>query len=345
MRTKKTKSKTSTIEPEVETREAFSTRAGNSEVASPITEYVSIASLPETPINNTTAPQLRKSKIEVELVPSNDVNSKKYSSVSMLMPTFAKALHAGGLDEVLTENYGLQNGNNISNLISYYNNLQNYLKHSGNTWYIVGQHDYDKPKFGSANGPYFITTNDLDDRLNTGKNYVSINNSISFNTRYNTLESTRIYLDIDNKIEEAPATDSDKHNRYIFKIFQHTSNTYTCRTSGWFMCYGWTSEKETYIPKSASGEGTGRQDNCKRWAALEGKFTKDGKEYWKILQVQPVLPGNGCNYISFSLPVRKDLVLRVVTGFDVGNNSGKFSNVPGSLANHIANAFVGGIYV
>lgn len=338
MRTKKTKSKTNADEQNLEKYavETFLSRAGEtntSNATAPETEYVSIASLP-TVTSLPAVQELKKSKIEIELAHGSPTT---YSSTNMELSTFAGALLSGGLSDVLNTNYGLTPGNKINDLISYYNRLQNYLRNTGSSWFVTSAPTY--------NNSEFITRKNLNDTLSSKTNYVSIGKDAVFSTKYNTLESTRIVLNIINDIAEAPATDSDKHNRYIFKIFQHTSNTYTCEYSGWFMCYGWTSEKETYVVRSASGEGTGRQDNCKRWAALEGKFKKDNKDYWKILQVQPVLPGNGCNYISFSLPVRSGLELRVVTGFDVGNNSGKFSNVPGSLANHIANAFIGGIYV
>jgi hypothetical protein len=87
--------------------------------------------------------------------------------------------------------------------------------------------------------------------------------------------------------------------------------------------------------------------NANRWVALEGLFDTgidDREPEWHIVQLQPMIPNEFCSYISFSLPVSKDMKLRITTGFKVGTNSDKYQSAPGSLTNHIANAFVGGIY-
>lgn len=261
------------------------------------------------------------------------------------MPTLVSALYETKLKTLLKDNYGLSAGNtDIAQAYKFATDLSGHIVVKSDKLSVTSE------KAPVYKGSAFMTDADFNTYLagTTKKNYVSLYSDVGFSTVYNNLENDNIVLSVDGSrdySEGAPATDADKHNRYIFKVSQHESNEYTCRYSGWFTCYGWLSERESYTAASVGNKGIGRQDNSKRWAALEGKVkTGNSSENWRILQVQPVAAGNYCNYVSFSLPVKTGLVLRIVTGFDVGDNSGKWSNVPGSLTNHIPNAFVGGIY-
>ena len=302
-------------------------------------EYISIHALPDIrwPSNDFSLPQ---SETVLEAKIGNNYTTKKITFDNLV-----SGLYETVFSDILYDKYKLSAGDHaIADAGTYVKNLSSLLSvNNGSLQFQVTPTKINEGKI--------ITETTLTDALSSGINYVSIHSDSksSFTTYYHSLENNNPKYEVipnarNTQIDEAPATDSDKHNRYLFKITEHTSNTYVCGTAGWFTCYGWVSEKETYAAKSESGDGIGRQDNSKRWAALEGNFGTSSAPKWKILQVQPVLPGNYCNYISFSLPVRKNLELRIVTGFNVGKNSGKWSNVPGSLTNHIPNAFIGGIY-
>ena len=134
-------------------------------------------------------------------------------------------------------------------------------------------------------------------------------------------------------IFEAPTTESEKHNKYLFRMVgYHSVNTWKAPESGIFTCWGWVDiRSDAYVGS-----------NCNAWVALEGMV--QGK--WRILQVQPFDKNNGMqlSYVGFTFPVAKGLELRLTSGFRVGTNSNKYQSANGSLANHIANCFVGGIY-
>lgn len=135
------------------------------------------------------------------------------------------------------------------------------------------------------------------------------------------------------EIHEAPTSESEKHNRYLFRMVgYHSVNVWKATESGIFTCWGWVDMQND--PYAGS--------NCNAWIALEGMI--DGK--WRILQLRPFDKNNGMqlSYVSFTFPVEKDLELRLTSGFRVGTNSNKYQSANGSLANHIANCFVGGIY-
>ena len=122
-------------------------------------------------------------------------------------------------------------------------------------------------------------------------------------------------------------------NEYIFKIKQgeRFSDVWTAPATGIFTCYGWLDEINN---DSVSNE--------KRWVALLG-FQKN-LGVWTTLQVQPFIKNNSLSYVGFTFPVHKGLQLKIQTGFAVGNNSDKYFRSGASLANHQANAFLGGVY-
>ena len=308
-------------------------------------QYVSIASLPEWNKVGGTNYDLANSKMELELLSSNGT-SQLYSSNSITLKTLVSALYDASLKDLINDKYGLDGTKkpDIGGTCAYVSKLSGLAPIYTDIFNNHSLSFIKKPTYKITDSE-FITKKDYNSYSENDKNYVSISkDNMHFYAKYVNLENSKPEYDTEGRIDEAPSTDSDKHNRYIFKITRHTSETYKCEKSGWFTCYGWLSEKETYYAKTIGNEGQGRQDNSKRWVALEGNFSSDTDPKWKILQIQSILPGNLCNYVSFSLPVRKDLQLRVTTGFDVGKNSGQYSSIPGSLANHIPNAFIGGIY-
>lgn len=124
-------------------------------------------------------------------------------------------------------------------------------------------------------------------------------------------------------------------NEYIFKIEpgKRESKSWVAPASGIFTCYGWLDEINN--PSQA---------NESRWVALMGKQAQLLEKGWSILQVQPFIKNNYLSYVGFTFPVKKGMELKIVTGFAVGNNSDKYFSSNSSLANHIGNAFLGGIY-
>ena len=141
--------------------------------------------------------------------------------------------------------------------------------------------------------------------------------------------------------QDAIKKETVPHDAYIFAIPNSgtVSNKWTVPWSGWFTCFGWLSEFSE-----------GAVANYQRWVALEGNIngSTGGKDNWCILQLQPFIPSPYISYVGFGVPVRKDLQLRIRTGFAVGASSGNYAmsniNTRSSMANHIPNAFVGGIY-
>lgn len=124
-------------------------------------------------------------------------------------------------------------------------------------------------------------------------------------------------------------------DEYIFKIKrgERESASWKAPASGIFTCYGWLDE--TNNPS---------QSNETRWVALMGRQAQLGETGWTILQVQPFIKNNYLSYVGFTFPVKKEMELKVVTGFPVGSNSDKYFASNNSLANHVANAFLGGVY-
>jgi len=124
-------------------------------------------------------------------------------------------------------------------------------------------------------------------------------------------------------------------NEYVFKIEpgERTSKSWKSPASGIFTCYGWLDEINN--PS---------QSNETRWVALLGKERLLGERGWSILQVQPFIKNNYLSYVGFTFPVKKGMELKVMTGFPVGSNSDKYFAANTSLANHVANAFMGGVY-
>lgn len=111
-----------------------------------------------------------------------------------------------------------------------------------------------------------------------------------------------------------------------------TSSVFKCPENGMLTLYGWIDSSNVqnikYLPSA--------------WCALEGKIGGN----WEIMQLQSVIPAKQFSYISFCVPVLKNLEVRLELGFIPGEASGRYdrSKIPESLANTRPNAFLGGVY-
>lgn len=159
-----------------------------------------------------------------------------------------------------------------------------------------------------------------------------VNKFMSYLTTQHNLENNTVVSS-----DQPPASDAEKHNVFIFQVVNYTSESWIAPQSGIFTCYGWLDEYSV---------ATRADDNATRWVALEINMSKDSDKpaEWKILQLQPFISSAKCSYVGFTFPVKAGAELRIETGFKVGKNSRLYQGVQGSLTNHIANAFVGGIY-
>ena len=110
------------------------------------------------------------------------------------------------------------------------------------------------------------------------------------------------------------------------------SSEFVCPATGMLTLYGWLDSSNVqnikYLPSA--------------WCALEGKIGGN----WEIMQIQSVVPAKQFSYVSFCVPVVKDLTVRMELGFVPGEASGRYdrSKIPESLANTQPNAFLGGVY-
>lgn len=196
---------------------------------------------------------------------------------------------------------------------------------------------YGNPKINGEIDDFGETSDELAVNVNTMRNFMASNSPMLIKTGS---EFITRYFNVENNLTlestTAPSFTGDKHNEYLFRISKTVSDIWEAPASGIFTCYGWVDE-----------ETEGEPDNARRWVALEGKVTEGDDtdpNCWKILQLQPFNHNLFCSYVGFTFPVSKGMKLRVRTGFRVGTNSNKYQSVQGSLTNHIANAFVGGIY-
>lgn len=180
------------------------------------------------------------------------------------------------------------------------------------------------------NEKYVINLESLE-LYNKKNNSIFLNDNGGFITKYYSIEQQE-YTTLSN-ISDAPSTELEKHNAYIFRIVGTESNEWECPKSGWFTCYGWIDE-----------DGASGNQSYNRWITLEGYFGSGENMGWKVLQLQPTITAQFCTYVSFSIPVKEGLKLRLRSGFKVGTNSGQYWSQRNSMTNHIANAFVGGIY-
>lgn len=118
-----------------------------------------------------------------------------------------------------------------------------------------------------------------------------------------------------------------------------THESETCNNNGNLVVYGWLADNGNVLPQEA-------------WVAIYGKilYPSEGGAYdtaWVALQVHPWIVGSkstAMQYVSFNIPVKTGLELKIKTGFNVNTNpSGlqvgnreTFSlNEPGSFVGYI----------
>lgn len=88
-----------------------------------------------------------------------------------------------------------------------------------------------------------------------------------------------------------------------------------CKYTGNLVCYGWLADNGNIRPETA-------------WVGLFGRVkTGDSDDLnWVALQIQPWIVGkysSTLQYVSFNIPVKAGLQLKIMTGFKVnGNNTG-----------------------
>jgi hypothetical protein len=111
------------------------------------------------------------------------------------------------------------------------------------------------------------------------------------------------------------------------------SNEWTTPAAGNLVVYGWLDSTAALNNKAIPSA----------FCVLEANInsTKEN-ENWEIISVQPVIPAKNITYVGFNVPVKKNLKIRVRTGFNVGAKSGGYSNENDgydTLANITANGF------
>ena len=114
---------------------------------------------------------------------------------------------------------------------------------------------------------------------------------------------------------------------------QRISNEWTVPETGNLVVYGWLDSNDALNNKAIQNA----------FCVLEAKINSTMlKENWEIIGVQPVIPSKNITYVGFNVPVKKNLTIRIRTGFTVGVKSGNYSNEQdgsGTLANSTANGF------
>lgn len=301
-----------------------------------------LTQLPELSVTNIQT--LSKGYIELSY-PVNadniDDSTYKYNSYKLNGTTLATVLQSDIFD-ALRDNNGWVDTFNFSEtrdqLCALYYGDQIFTDSAGD-FKLKGHHTFIEP-------PEVLTTissftSDVKHRLvNVNSlNLYSRDNSPMFMNKHVGYLTTHHNLE-NNSTENstlAPQTDSEKHNVYIFQVVNYTSDSWIAPQSGMFTCYGWLDEYSAALRPD---------DNATRWVALEINVNADPtkKAEWKILQLQPFVSSEKCSYVGFTFPVKQGAELRIETGFKVGTNSRLYQGVQGSLTNHIANAFVGGVY-
>lgn len=97
----------------------------------------------------------------------------------------------------------------------------------------------------------------------------------------------------------------------------HRAGYVTCPESGMLVAYGWLADNGNLNP-----------ENC--WAGLFSPIENaDGTVKDILVQVQPWIIGDKSQtlqYVGFTLPVRKGLKLKLMTGFNVNGNNSGFGN-------------------
>lgn len=290
--------------------------------------FRTITQLPQIDVNN---PLHDNDMFEVSRALTSDGNGiTRYQSFCISKSVFANDIRDSAISTIVDTNHPFgRDWNKIKTTVFGMANDGGEIALSGNINFVHTPTTNESP-LDSFDEDY---DNKLVD-LHSLKNF-SFANSPLFMANGNSYFTTE-YFNVENNLtlsnNNAPSVNGEKHNEYLFRINNTTSNIWKTTDSGIFTCYGWIDQ-----------ETQGTPDNSNKWVALEGRLSNGGNE-WNILQLQPFVPNLYCSYVGFTFPVGKGLELRIRTGFRVGTNSNKYQSYQGSLTNHIANAFIGGIY-
>lgn len=277
----------------------------------------------------------------------------KYASRKIKQSEFAKTMTNHTFSE-LKYNTGIDGSSRSQNFGQMYEDYKELL--SGDMTFLGTKTFVENPillndsivDFQAEEPNYIVSLSAMKRYVNVaaspaiGPNYGFVTH-LSGNNGTEILDRTVSLFKIDfeqKKIEDSPSyvfspdvAKSVSQNEYIFKIEREKreSKPWIAPATGIFTCYGWLDEMDN-----------DKVSNENRWVALLGKQNQLGT--WNILQVQPFIKNSYLSYVGFTFPVRKGMELKVQTGFAVGSNSDKYFRSTSSLANHVANAFLGGIY-
>lgn len=164
---------------------------------------------------------------------------------------------------------------------------------------------------------------------------------IGLNSKINELREIANDLNCHFASEMDLSETSSSHNRTVdndecqmsIQDGQRMSNEWIVPAAGNLVVYGWLDSNDALNNKAISNA----------FCVLEAKINStDLKENWEIISVQPVIPAKNITYVGFNVPVKKNLTIRVRTGFSVGAKSGNYSNEQdgsGTLANSTINGF------
>ena len=145
------------------------------------------------------------------------------------------------------------------------------------------------------------TLNDIQNQIGTAPIYI---NNTALTAGYNYTEEDGVL---------SSSSDDSEFDLSVSTISK-TSISRELPKTGFLSLYGWITARTTINSEEA-------------WVMLEG--SPDGKNNWKILQVQPFIYTNNSNviqYVSFNLPVAAGIYIRIRTGFDVAENTSGFTS-------------------
>ena len=89
------------------------------------------------------------------------------------------------------------------------------------------------------------------------------------------------------------------------------SNIQKCSSDGQLVVYGWTADNGRVLPQES-------------WIAIYGKINN----IWTILQLHPWIVSQNSSilqYVGFNVPVKKDLEIKIQTGFPVNMTASSFN--------------------
>ena len=126
----------------------------------------------------------------------------------------------------------------------------------------------------------------------------------------------------------------DTYCQMSIKDGNKISNEWEVPADGNLVVYGWLDSSEVLNNKAIP----------QAFCVLEAKIKNhhDFTENWEIIGAQPVIPAKTITYVGFTVPVHKNLIVRVRTGFNVGAKSGQYPNEQDgydTLSNSTPNGF------